>query len=94
MKSGSILIIPNAKSHVDPGQSSTSTPKRNIHGYKTTLYIWWDMQDVVYYELLKPNESITGDRYQLQLNRLNETLLEKRPAVANRRKVMLLHDNA
>ena len=53
------------------------------------------MQGVVYYELLKPNESITGDRYQLQLNRLNETLLEKRPAVvSNRRKVMLLHDDA
>jgi len=59
------------------------------------LCIWWDMQGVVYYELFRPNESITGDRYQLQLNRLNEALLEKRPAVAsNRRKVMLLHDNA
>jgi len=83
------------KSWVDPGQPSTSTPKRNIHGHKAMFCIWWDMQGVVYYELLRPNESITGDRYQLQLNRLNEALLEKRPAVAsNRRKVMLLHDNA
>jgi len=83
------------RSWVDPGQPSTSTPKQNIHGHKIILCIWWDMQSVVYYELLRPNESITGDRYQLQLNCLNEALLEKRPAVAsNQRKVMLLHDNA
>ncbi|GFT95361.1 uncharacterized protein TNCV_3326401 [Trichonephila clavipes] len=25
--------------------------------------IWWDQLDVVYYELLKPTETITGDRY-------------------------------
>ncbi|GFY04749.1 hypothetical protein TNCV_420031 [Trichonephila clavipes] len=25
--------------------------------------IWWDQVDVVYYELLKPTETITGDRY-------------------------------
>jgi len=39
------------------------------------------MQGVVYYELLRPNENITGDRYQLQLNRLNKALLEKRSAI-------------
>ena len=84
---------------MDPDQLSTSTPKRN--GHKAMLCIWWNMQGVVYYELFKPNESITekegrgGDQYQLQLNRMNETLLEKRPAVAsNRRKVMFLPDNA
>jgi len=48
------------------------------------LYIWWDIQGIVYYELFKSNESITGNRYQL---RLNEALLEKKPAVAsNQRK--------
>ncbi|GFW86871.1 mariner Mos1 transposase [Trichonephila clavipes] len=25
--------------------------------------IWWDQLTVVYYELLKPTETITGDRY-------------------------------
>jgi len=68
---------------VDPGQPSTSTPKQNIHDHKAMLCIWWDMQDVVYYELLRLNKNITGDRYQLQLNHLNKALLEKRPAVAS-----------
>jgi len=29
------------------------------------LCIWWDQLGVVYYELLKPSETITGDRMQL-----------------------------
>ncbi|GFV19447.1 uncharacterized protein TNCV_3663801 [Trichonephila clavipes] len=28
--------------------------------------IWWDQLGVVYYELLKPTETITGDRYRTQ----------------------------
>ncbi|GFV43946.1 uncharacterized protein TNCV_492711 [Trichonephila clavipes] len=28
--------------------------------------IWWDKLGVVYYELLKPTEAITGDRYRTQ----------------------------
>ena len=49
----------------------------------------------MYYELLKPNETVTADVYRCQLNKLNNSLLQKRPAIAsNRRKVILLHDNA
>ena len=33
--------------------------------------------DVIYYELLKPNETITGERYRTQLMRLSRELLEK-----------------
>ena len=31
------------------------------------LCIWWDQLGVVYYEVLKPTEIITGDRYRMQL---------------------------
>ena len=34
--------------------------------------------DVIYYELLKPNEIITGERYRTQLTRLSRALREKR----------------
>jgi len=47
------------------------------------------------YELLKPGDSIAGDRYQLQLIRLSRALREKRPEYEQRHdKVILLHDNA
>jgi len=35
------------------------------------LCIWWDQLGVVYYELLKPNETITGAIYRTQLMRLS-----------------------
>lgn len=83
------------KSWVKPGQPSSSVSKRNIHGSKLLLCIWWDQRGVVYYELLNPNETITGDRYRLQLMRLSRALKEKRPEWSERHdKIILLHDNA
>jgi len=41
------------------------------------LCIWWDQKSLVYYELLKPSDSIMADR--LQLIRLSRALREKRP---------------
>lgn len=83
------------KSWVDPGQPSTSQPKRNIHVDKIMLCIWWDCKGVIYYELLNPKETVTGPLYRLQLIRLNRALQVKRPEYAQRQhKVILLHDNA
>lgn len=83
------------KSWGHPGHASTSSAKPNIHGSKLLLCIWWDQQGVIYYELLKPNETITGERYRLQLMRLSRALKEKRPLYEQRHdKVILLHDNA
>ena len=83
------------KSWVDPGQPSTSQPVRNIHGKKALQCIWWDQKGAVYYELLKPGETVTGDRYRQQLIKLNQALKRKRPEWGDRtHKVILLHDNA
>ena len=40
--------------------------------------------DVIYYELLKPNKTITGERYRTQLMRLSRVLREKRPQYEQR----------
>ena len=51
--------------------------------------------DVIYYELLKLNETITGDRCRTQLILLSRALCEKRPQYEQRHeKVILQHDNA
>ncbi|GFX19561.1 mariner Mos1 transposase [Trichonephila clavipes] len=76
-----------------PGHASTSTAEPNIHGSKVMLSIGWD--GVVYYELLKPTETITGDRYRTQLMRLSRALNDKRSQYNERHdKVILQHDNA
>ena len=83
------------KSLGPPGHASRSTAKPNIHGIKLLLCIWWDQLGVVYYELLKPNETITGAVYWTQLMRLSWALKEKRAHCYFRNdKVILLHDNA
>ena len=53
-----------------------------------------DQKGLVYYELLKLGDSITGDRYRLQLIRLSRALRKKRPEYKQRHdKVIILHDN-
>ncbi|GFS71224.1 mariner Mos1 transposase [Trichonephila clavipes] len=45
------------RSYVDPGQPSKSTARPNRFGRKTILFIFWDKEGLIYYELLKPGET-------------------------------------
>ena len=50
---------------------------------------------MIYYELLKPGETVNTERYRQQMINLNQALCEKRPEYQKRQhKVILLHDNA
>jgi len=44
-----------------PGHASTSMAIPNIHSSKVMLCIWWDQLGLIFYELLKPSETITGN---------------------------------
>ena len=49
----------------------------------------------MYHELLKSDQTVTGDLYQEQIIRLSRALHGKRPEYVTRQhKVILLHDNA
>lgn len=76
------------------GESSKSTPKPNIHGKKVLLCVWWGMKGIIHYELLKPGQTINAELYCQQLDRLNDQIAIKLPAIANRKGVILQHDNA
>jgi len=41
----------------------------------------WDQKDVIYYELLKPGETVNTERYRQQMINLNQALCEKRPNI-------------
>ena len=58
------------------------------------LCVWWDRRGIIHFELLNRNETVTADLYVQQLQRVHQSLLEKRPALVNRKNVVLLHDNA
>ena len=78
-------------SYVKPGQPAKSTTKPNIYGANVMLCIWWDQKSVLYYELLKPDETINGERYRTQLIRLKRAIAEKRPEYATRHEAIIFH---
>jgi len=50
---------------------------------------------VIYYEFLKPGETVNTERYRQQMINLNQILCEKRPEYQKKQhKVILLPDNA
>ena len=66
-----------------------------IFSKKLMLCIWWDLLEVIYYELLQPNETIPGERYQQQLMQLSRALKVKRPQYAKRHdKIIFQQDNS
>ena len=55
----------------------------------------WDQKGVLYYDLLKPGETINGERYRTQLIRLKKAIAEKPPEYATRHETIIFHhDNA
>ena len=58
------------------------------------LCIWWDIQDPIHYELLKPSKKLNSEKYCQQLNDLKTAVQEKRPGMFNRKDFILHHNNA
>ena len=61
MKNETIMIAHDPKAWVMLGEPGPPTPKRNIHGSKVMLRIWCDQKGIVYNEVVKSFEGITGN---------------------------------
>ncbi|GFY29907.1 histone-lysine N-methyltransferase SETMAR [Trichonephila clavipes] len=70
------------------------TAKPDLHPKKALLCIWWGIRGVVHFEVLKRGETVNAELYCEQLDRRNQSLIEKYPAIINRKDVILQHDNA
>ena len=69
--------------------------KNEDRGKPPKKWVWWYQKGVIYYELLKPGETVNTNRYQQQMIDLNQALQEKQPDYQRRQhKVIFLHDNA
>ncbi|XP_035734903.1 histone-lysine N-methyltransferase SETMAR-like [Vespa mandarinia] len=52
------------------------------------------IRGIVHFEVLKPGQTVNADLYCEQLDRVNQSLSEKYPAIVNRKGVILQHENA
>lgn len=85
----------NRKQWLSEGQDPQEVPKRNIHGKKLMLCVWWDQKGIIYYELLPSNQTINAKLYQDQLKRLASAIKRKRPWNGNGKRPIIFHqDNA
>ena len=56
-------------STMKPGKRKTvsrsifKTRKREIHGKKVMLCVWWDQKGIIYYELLKHKKAVNANLY-------------------------------
>jgi [histone H3]-lysine36 N-dimethyltransferase SETMAR len=77
-----------------PSDPPASTSKAELHPKKVLLSVWWDVEGIIHWEVLPPNQTINAAFYCLQLDRVRASLMAKRPGLVNRRGVILHHDNA
>ena len=85
------LIIGDEKLIVYTAQT---TPKAEIRQKKIILSVWWDYKGILYFELLSKKQMINSNVYVQQLAKLNDALQEKRPELADHKRVVIQHDNS
>jgi histone-lysine N-methyltransferase SETMAR len=70
------------------GQTGLPTPKNDLHPKKITLSVWWGVKEIIHWELLPTDFTITADLYCQQLDRVAAKLQGKQD------RIYFLHDNA
>ena len=80
------------KEWVAPGDMPKPRVKPDLHPRKTMIYIWWDWEGMVHWEMLQRNATLCKELYTAQLHDVNEAIRLKRPHQQGQ--TILLHNNA
>ena len=79
---------------VDSDESPKVFAKPELHQKKVMVTVWWCSLGIIHHSFLPPGESITAEKYCIEIEEMMKKLKDIRPALVNRRRVLLLHDNA
>ena len=66
------------KECVSPGEKPKPRIKKDLHSMKTMIWVWWDSDGLIYWEMLGKNMKIENNLYKAQLHRINEAIQQKR----------------
>lgn len=79
---------------VDKDAQPSTVAKQRITPKKVMITVWWSMAGIIHYDFLGSGETITAESYCHQLDICHEKMKQKHPALINRNRPLLLHDNA
>ena len=77
-----------------PLPRNVNVAKPGLTARKVLLCVWWDWQGIIHYELLPYGQTRNSDLYCQQLDRLNAALMQKRPSLLNRGRIVFHQDNS
>ena len=83
---------PVAASLVAGPRSYTAKPK--VHQKKVIVTVWWSAACLIHYSFLNLGETIISEKYAQQINDMHWKLRHLQPALVNRKRPILLQDNA
>lgn len=79
---------------LDHDQVPQQFPKPNLHQKKVMVSVWWYSGGIIHYNFLSPGETITADKYCKEIDEMHKKLQLLHPALVNRKRPIVLHDNA
>lgn len=82
------------KQWVRRNQDSVPVVRQDRFGKKVMLCVWWNIDGIIHYEFVKNGRAVNAELYSEQLGRVYEILSSRYPALVNRNRVLLQHDNA
>jgi hypothetical protein len=68
--------------------------ERECFEKRVLLCIWWNYEDLIYYELVPDGRTINAEVYSQQLEKIYVVLLEKYPALVNLKRMLLQQNYA
>ena len=79
---------------LDREEAPKHFPKPNLHQKKVMVAIWWFAARLIHYSFLNPGETITSEKYALQMDEMHRKQQHLQMALVSRKGLILLHDNA
>jgi histone-lysine N-methyltransferase SETMAR len=79
---------------LQPGQAAEPVVQRGRFEHKVMLCIWWNFEGPLHWELVPDGRAMDANLYAEQLQRVHQVLCSRYPAMVNRKRALLQHDNA
>jgi histone-lysine N-methyltransferase SETMAR len=82
-----------SKSWVPRDQNPPPVACQDRFGKKVMLCVWWNVDDVVHFELVPDGRAVNAELYSEQLERVYNVLRQRYPTFIRRKPALLQHDN-